>query len=330
LDYLAEGSLNRIDEIQKISHQLLPENGLHVNEARVLIAVLIESVCLDKTKNNSFGEIYRILSGNDLNNYLESIIARFSDKLGYFCLLNINAFLGKTRENREFIQNLASSALELWADPQIDRTTSSSSFNLANFAREKSTLYVVVHPIDIERLRPLLQIFYQQFISIWVTTNQRSENNSSSRANAMLMILDEFESLGRIKSMESIVFYSRGYRLKICPIVHNIDELENVYGYEGACSLLSGCGTRVACCTNNSNTSALIAELVGSKIIPDDNGSRITVPLLLPQELTRLPKEKVIVASDSVAIECDKSLYYEDPTFRDRLLIATHIPSLEI
>jgi type IV secretory pathway TraG/TraD family ATPase VirD4 len=112
LDYIA-GIPNKIDEIQKMVSSLLPENDMYVNDARTLISILVLCVGLDKSKKNTFGEIYRILLSGKLDSYLKSIVTSFSDELGYFGLLNINSFLEKTKENRALVQSLASSALEL-------------------------------------------------------------------------------------------------------------------------------------------------------------------------------------------------------------------------
>jgi type IV secretion system protein VirD4 len=324
---LCGGLLNKIDEIQKMVAFLLPENGFYENEARILISVLILYVGLDSSKKNTFGEIYRILCGVSLENYLESVLNRFGDKLGYFAQLHISSFLGKTRENKELVRNLASSALELWADPEIDRTTSTSDFNITNFAKEKSTLYVTIESFDIERLRPLLQIFYQQCTSLW-TAVSKPDGNKATSANGLLMLLDEFTSLGKMKFLENAIFSSRGNKLKFCLYLHDLDELEDIYDYGGTHSILSGCITKAACCTNNLSTAVLFSNLAGGRVTKCD-GDRMVLPLLMPEELTILPREKIIVITDSMALECDKILYYEEPGFKDKIFEPAYIPVLK-
>jgi type IV secretion system protein VirD4 len=131
----------------------------------------------------------------------------------------------------------------------------------------------------VERLKPLLQIFYQQCISSRITVSR--PRAAEYEGNGLLMLLDEFASLGRMKFLENTILSFRRYKLKICLVLNNIDELENVYGCGGASSILSSCNIKTACYTNNYNTSVFIGELVGSKIVSDDSGNRSAVPLLL-------------------------------------------------
>jgi type IV secretion system protein VirD4 len=323
LDYLRGKPMNMIqktDEIQKIARILLPGDGIYNGAARSLIATIILCLGLGGAKNNTLGGVLEILAAGDLGNYLKSALDRFGDKIGWFGQININAFLSRTNEERGLLRSMAMDALELWSDPQINASTSKSDFNVADFDRENSTLYVVTHPMDAIRLRPLLQIFYQQCISALTLKDREPYENKTG----VLMILDEFCSLGRMEFMDSALAYSRGHKLKICLSIGDIDSLENVYGYGGACSILARNEIKVACCTSNHSTMNFISSLLGKEIVKFAEGSREELPLMLPSEIAQMNSWEAIIILGPMVIEGEKFKYYEDPEFEERLLKPAH------
>ncbi|MDR2777586.1 MAG: type IV secretory system conjugative DNA transfer family protein [Rickettsiales bacterium] len=327
LDHVAGKSTNMIqmvDEIQKISRILLPGDDIYDSGTRSLISTLVLCASLDKTKNNTLGGILRILIAGDLDSYLKSALSKFGDRLGWFGQTGIGAFLGNSEEERKFMRNLAITALELWSDPQINATTSRSDFNVADFSVEKSSLYVTVHPADVVRLRPLLQIFYQQCISALTLGDYEYNENRVG----VLMLLDEFIRLGRMEFMESALAHSRAYKLKICPFVYDMDSLENTYGRGVAHSIATNSSVKVVCCTNSPNTMNFISNIVGNKIIRMGDDTRGEIPLILPREVAGMDNRKEIVLFESMAIEAEKIKYYEDPEFSGGILEPAPIPTL--
>ncbi|MDR1494854.1 MAG: type IV secretory system conjugative DNA transfer family protein [Rickettsiales bacterium] len=313
-----------VDEIQKIAQILVPEDEVYSHDARSLISTLILCVCLDKTIPNTLGSVLWILRTNDLNSYLEDAPDKFGDKLGWFGHMNVGAFLKKNEGDREWLKNVAASALGLWADPQINMTTSRSDFSLEDFNAEKSTLYVGVHPTDSDRLKPLLQIFYQQCISA-LTLREPVDDRIG-----VLLLLDELAGLGRMKFIEDAFAFARVYRLKICPLIYNLSSLESIYGHDAINSILANCALKVACCTNDYYTINTLVDLVGDRIITYGDGNIGERPLMLARDVVELPIWNELIISDRLAIKCDKFMYYNDPDFKNRVLDPAAIPSLNI
>ena len=76
--------------------------------------------------------------------------------------MNIAAFLQKADKERSGVISTMNSSLELWANPLIDAATASSDFNVMEFKKKKTTVFVGLTPDNIQRLQKLMQIFYQQ------------------------------------------------------------------------------------------------------------------------------------------------------------------------
>jgi type IV secretion system protein VirD4 len=324
LDHLKSKNLtSSADEIQKIVQTLVPADSTGANDVRLLVAALISCVIADETRSATLGEVLRILSVSDLDRYLESMSPRLASGLEWFGQLKIGAFLARTPGEKRAIVNLAIAALDLWSDPEINRATSESDFSLEDFSGHRSTLYVAVHPSDSTRLRPLLQIFYQQCISALTLRIEDLKDPPPDRVG-VLMLLDEFGALGKMVSMENVPKYSRGYRLKICSLVHSLDDLENTCGDGKVTSALDGYSVIVACCTNDRRTAGFLSELLGDRIVTRADGSRLQEPLLLPQEIANLGMQRELIVFESLAIGCDKIAYYKDPKFSGKVLEPAH------
>jgi type IV secretion system protein VirD4 len=238
--------------------------------------------------------------------------------------MSIRAFLKNREEEMGLMRNMAIKALELWLDPQINITTSRSDFDVADFIKERSTLYITVHPSDIVRLRPLLQIFYQQCISAMTLESYKHNGDKIG----MLMLLDEFNRLGNMDFIEIASTYSRGFKLKICSFINSIGALEDIYGHVEASSIINNHSVKIACCTNDPGTMNFISDIVGDKLVELSDGEKEESPLILPSEVARLNIMENIIVSDSIAIRAEKIKYYEDPEFSGRILEPAPIPAL--
>ena len=78
------------------------------------------------------------------------------------------SYLNNHEKTRSSILETFSGYFELFDDPMIDAATSSSDFDLQQLRREKITIYVGFTDDDMERLSPLLTLFWQQLISVMI------------------------------------------------------------------------------------------------------------------------------------------------------------------
>ena len=69
------------------------------------------------------------------------------------------------------------------------------------------SIYVGVNPDDLHRLRPVLNLFFQQAIGL--QTRTLPEHNPTLK-HQVLMLLDEFAALGRIPIIAEAISYLPG------------------------------------------------------------------------------------------------------------------------
>ena len=85
--------------------------------------------------------------------------------------------------------------MDLWLNPILDAATSESDFDLRELRKRPCRSTSGVNPDDLHRLRPVLNLFFQQAIGL--QTRELPERNPKLKYQVM-MLLDEFTALGRI------------------------------------------------------------------------------------------------------------------------------------
>lgn len=339
MDWVARDAGGLVDDVQKIAKFLLPKEDFWVNEARALTTGLMLYLYADKAKQKSLGETLRMIRSEDLPYTLAVVLDTLGAEIHPVAYMNLAAFLNKADKERSGVCSTASSALELWSNPFVDTATSKSHFNIGKFRREANTLYVGISPNNIERLKPLLQIFYQQAGTIFTQKMPTKEEKLGC-----MMLLDEFPTLGEMNEIKLGIAYYRGYKVKVFLIVQDTDQLKDIYKDAGMNSFLSNCSYRITFAANNATTAEMISKLLGNKTVVSESASRpkyidlnpgsrnvninkASRALLMPQEIITLPRdEQIILIESKNPIRCNKIKYYEDKMFTKRLLPQTFVP----
>ena len=234
------------------------------------------------------------------------------------------------------------SGLELWANPLIDASTARSDFDLQQLKKKKMTVFVGVTPDNLQRLEPLLKVFYQQATD-FLTRHMPKPDEPFG----VMFMMDEFPSLGEMPQFQVGIAYFRGYRVKLFLIVQDTQQLKGIYEEAGMNSFLSNCYYRITFSANNIETANMISQLVGNKTVTQESYnkpkfldlnpasrslhvSEAQRALLLPQEVIQLPRDEQIILVESFApIKCKKLFYFKDDFFKKRLLPEIPIPQQE-
>ncbi len=343
IDWVSNKPGQMVDDVQKIANLVLPEKEFWNNEARSLFVGVVLYLIAVPEKVKSFGEIVRTMRSDDVVYNLAVVLDTIGKYIHPVAYMNIAAFLQKADKERSGVISTLNSGLELWANPLIDTATASSDFNIQNFKKEKTTVFVGLTPDNIKRLEILMQIFYQQateFLS-------RKLPNKNDDPYGVLFIMDEFPTLGKMETFKTGIAYFRGYNVRLFLIIQDTQQLKGIYEEAGMNSFLSNATYRITFAANNVDTANLISQLCGNKTVEQssqsrpkfldfnpasrsENVSEVQRALLLPQEVILLPRDEQIVLIESFPpIKSRKIKYYEDRFFKKRLLPATSIPTQE-
>jgi type IV secretion system protein VirD4 len=282
--------------------------------------------------------------------------------------------LDRPEEEAGSVLSTAKSFLALYRDPVVAKAISSSSFHIKDLMNYDTpvSLYIVTSPTDKTRLRPLVRILINSIIRVladkveYETVNQSQTfvqkifgfaikqqiKQKKSHKHRMLLMLDEFPSLGRLGIIEDALAHVASWGIKFYIICQDIKQLRNnKFGYGQEETITSNCHLMNAFPPNNLETAEHLSKLTGETTIikeaittsgkrgafMDGNVSRhyeeIKRPLLTPDECLRLPGAKkegeliteggdmLISVSGFPCIYGKQPLYFKDDIFSRRAAI---------
>lgn len=260
--------------------------------------------------------------------------------------------LNKADEELSSVLSTAIAFLTLYRDPVVAHNTSACDFRIAGLMNSDQpvSLYFVVPPSDKDRLRPLLRLILNQLVR-GLTERMEFKDGRSVAAykHRLLLMLDEFPSLGKLDIFEESLAFIAGYGLKAYLIIQDISQLHTAYGKDE--SIFSNCHVRVAYAPNKVETAELLSKMAGTTTIVKRShsisggtlGGKSSVssstqetqrPLLTADEAMRLPAARkdaagnvlesgdmLIFTAGHAPIYGKQILYFLDPTFSARAQI---------
>ncbi|MEG6650200.1 type IV secretory system conjugative DNA transfer family protein [Pseudomonas aeruginosa] len=170
----------------------------------------------------------------------------------------------------------------------------------------------------------------------------------TAHKHRLLLMLDEFPTLGKIEVFEEALAYIAGYGMKAYLITQDVQQLYKAYSnYE---SIISNCHVRIAYAPNKVETAEWMSKMTGTTTVVKeqvttsgkrfgavlDNVSRsyqeVQRPLMTPDEIMRLPGptkdasgekitapgEMLVFVAGQPVIRGRQILYFFDPVFSKR------------
>jgi type IV secretion system protein VirD4 len=351
--YVSEAHARRINDLQRIADMLYPDppgvDPFWTASARALflgIALyLFETPYLPRT----LGEVLRqgMASDNEgFGKHWKRIIearARQRRPLSPECVRALYDVIDLAPVTASSIRKTFTSRLDLWLNPMLDAATAHNDFDLRGLRKEPMSIYVGVNPDDLHRLRPVLNLFFQQAIGL--QTRELPEHNRELK-HQVLMLLDEFTALGRIPIIADAISYLPGYNVRVLLVIQTPSQLREVYGPHAAETMVKTLAARIVYAPKDVSDAKEISEELGSTTVKSKTVSRaifgggkgpsVSVSeqrraLLLPQEVKDIGTRGAIVFYEGLRpILSDKIRYFEDRCFKARRIAAPCLLPLDM
>ena len=348
-DYIAEGD-RRIDDIQTIGDILIEINDPYFDKmgqqlfCGLVLLVLEHGDFLGYTK--SIGQIYSLLGTDiELGKYLGSVIEKLETngrKLSPKCREYLASYMNEEPKPRGSIRSSLVSHLSLWANPLLDRSTSRSSFDFRKFRITRNSLYLVCSPRELDRLNKVFRLVIELFIA----TNAKpgEEIGSKNFKIPVLLMLDEFISLGKMPKLVHALSYIRGWGIKIATVIQSPNQLHSLYGAEAAEAYEENHRASIMFRPNRMSNKRVeqMASAIGhitakskskSRPLFLTSGSRSISEsetqgfLVTPDQIRAMPDSKSFVMVDGMRpIYTEKIFYYKLKYFKKRLLGVRPMP----
>jgi type IV secretion system protein VirD4 len=355
--YVTSDPVRRVNDLQRIGEMLFPDppagDPFWTASARSLflgIALyLFETPALKKT----VGEVLRQGMASDdegFGHHWKRIIEgrnSGSFPLSPSCVRALYDVIDLAPVTASSIRKTFTSRLDLWLNPILDRATAASDFDLRALRSQPMSIYVGVNPDDLHRLRPVLNLFFQQAIGL--QTRELPERNPALKYQVM-MLLDEFTALGRIPIIAEAISYLPGYNVRVVLVIQTPAQLREVYGMHSSETMLKSLAARIVFAPKDFTDAREISDELGFTTVKAKSISKPSMDffegrgrrarsvnvseqrraLLLPQEVKELGTEEAIIFYEGLRpIRCRKIRYYADPRFRARLLPPPAMPACE-
>lgn len=256
------------------------------------------------------------------------------------------------------IISTASTELALYRDPIVGQNTSRSDFKIADLMDHERpvSLYCITTPNNLARLSPLIRLLITRIV-MGLTGQMTYDDGRSKTAHKhrLLMMNDEFASLGRLDIFEKAMAYIAGYGIKAVIIAQSLEQIKKAYTREE--NILANCHIQIAYAPNSFETAEWLSKMTGQTTVIKEqittSGKRfggvaeqfsrsyqeVRRPLLTPDEVRDLDRPKtdgkghiinagqmlIFSAGMQVILGCP-ILYYIDPTFNKR----SRIPPPEV
>ena len=299
----------------------------------------------------TIGEVLRLLTRHDGPKYMiEQVTARRIAQRPY-TEATVSALTDYLKGSADLVNNIRktiTAKLSLWFNPRIDAATSASDFDLRALRHSLHAIYVGVTPDNVERLQPLLALFFQQLVDLTVRTLPQFDPKAKHQ---VLVLLDEFPVLGPMPVLASAFAFVAGYGMRLMLIMQSKAQLRDpaLYGPDKAAAILDNCGVEVVFGTKDLTLMKELSERLGYDTVEAHShsgprfwrmfrGARLNETasdqrraLLLPQEIGRLrPHEMIVIRPGMFPIRARRIRYYDEKTFSRLVFPPPEVPAIDI
>ncbi len=352
--YVSPEPARRLNDIQRIAEMLFPDpvsgDPFWTASARSLFLGIALYLFETPSLPTTIGEVLRQGMASDNEGFGEHwrrlIAGRNSHEhpLSAECVRSLYDVIDLAPTTASSIRKTFTSRLDLWLNPILDAATSASDFDLRELRSKAVSIYVAVNPQDLHRLRPVLNLFFQQAIGL--QTRELPEHNPTLKYQVM-MLLDEFTALGRIPIIAEAISYLPGYNVRVVLVIQTPAQLREAYGMHNAEVLLKSLAARIAFAPKDYADAREISDELGFTTVRsrsvsrplgvafDRRGTRSRSQtesdqrraLLLPQEVKEMGPEEALVFYEGLRpVRCRKIRYYSDWRFRWRVRRPPPVP----
>ncbi|MCE6989018.1 type IV secretory system conjugative DNA transfer family protein [Dyadobacter sp. CY323] len=125
---------------------------------------------------------------------------------------------GKTVES---IYSTVRNATDVFKDLQLRESVSGSDLDIKTIAHRKTAIFVCLSPSDLERCQTWLRLFFGSVM--------RGLTKYYNPARKVVLLMDEFPTLGTLKEFEQGAGFLAGYNVTLWPVMQDLTQLKNLY-----------------------------------------------------------------------------------------------------
>lgn len=309
---------------------LIPDDGREIwgRSARILLAAMIGFILSAKQFEGrrhlrSVAELTTTQA--DFRDVLKLLLKGEQDNVPQWVADGFNQFIAIEPETRNSALFNITTALGPWNNELIAAVTAATDFDIRNLRRERIAIFIGCSIAQLDIFRPVLKLLIQQ-----IHDQLMSSLPGKDEPYQVLMMIDEFRQLGRMDDLVSKLTINAGYGFRMCLILQDVSQLDELYGKAIRETTVSACQTKLFIRINDMATSEYVSEMLGSRTQEvatptiraghggmfsrrDKSIHYIERPLRAPQDLREMSEEiAILLVPNAPPFEITKIRHYAD------------------
>lgn len=269
LDFVAIDPDQRDIDINSIATALLPTpkgDAYWISDARALFAgvtswVLENPDIRDNDKN--LGTVLNVVEGGDqpLREWLEEVAnpELRAEWISPFTYTTLARFAVMASKQFDGVYGSLAAAVRPFKNNRILRATARSTFDIRAMRRENMSLYLDFRIQQIASIGPIFNVLMVQFM------DYMSRNMMKRGDRRVLVLLDEFQNLGKLENALTVATVLGGYGIPCWFFVQSLRSIDNVYTREGRQTLVNSARAQIFLGAQDPEDQRYVSQLLGER-----------------------------------------------------------------
>ena len=198
----------------------------------------------------------------------------------------------------------ARTALSLFCDPEVCKTTSTNSIDFSLLRNEPVALFVNNPLKDLMYFKPLSALFFQYLFNYVLSSIPDKHSRS------VFFLLDESATM-KFPALSTTISNIRKFRSGILLCMQDEMSLISQYGPAESHQIKTNCGTHIYLKGQPLHTCQQLSQMLGYRTIIDEKGIERKRELLTVDEI-RMSEEAIIFIGNYEPLKCKMVPYYEN------------------
>ena len=195
-------------------------------------------------------------------------------------------------------------ALNLFTDKEVCKTTAANSIDFNMLRKEKVALYVCNPLKDLMYFKPLSALFFQSLFN-FVLSRIPAENE-----RAIFFVIDEAATM-KFPSLSVTVSNIRKFNAGILLCMQDEMSLISQYGQTEAHQIKTNCGCQIYLKGQPAHTCKELSQILGKYSFTDSKGMERTRELMTADEI-RMCNDAIILLNNQPPLKCETVPYYKN------------------
>lgn len=269
LDFVALDPDQRDIDINSIAAALLPTprgDAYWVADARALFAgvtswVLENPDIADSDKN--LGTVLDVVEGAEkpLRAWLEEVAKPDirAEWISSFTFTTLARFAVMASKQFDGVYGSLAAAVRPFKNNRILRATARSTFDIRAMRRENMSLYLDFRIQQVASIGPIFNVLMVQFM------DYMSRNMMTQGERRVLVLLDEFQNLGKLENALTVATVLGGYGIPCWFFVQSLRSVDNIYTREGRQTLVNSARVQIFFGAQDPEDQRYVSQLLGER-----------------------------------------------------------------